>query len=115
MSSLAERMIEFYKDDFNAAEQRRVKTVFTAAGRIGVHTGGERVLYLPNGEAVKVTTDESGTATQIEEDEALHAIVRPASIRVERHNPNPRIPIHGARRPRAIVTRTRPMQSRSTN
>jgi hypothetical protein len=45
-----------------------------------VHTPGERVLYLPNGVCVKVTTDDSGVATQVEEDEALHAVVRPHSI-----------------------------------
>ena len=81
MSTLAERMIELSLDAFNAADARRTKTVFTVAGRVGVATPGEKVIYLPNGVAVKVTTDESGTATQVEEDEALHAIVRPASIK----------------------------------
>ena len=81
MSTLAEQMIEFYKDRFNAADQRKTKTVFTVAGRVGVATPGEKILYLPNGASVKVTTDESGTATQVEEDEALHAIVRPKAIK----------------------------------
>lgn len=86
MTTLAERMIEHYKDKFDAADRRRTRTVFTAAGRIGVATPGEKVLYLPNGVAVKVTTDESGTATQVEEANELHAIVRPRSI-VTRQRP----------------------------
>jgi hypothetical protein len=84
MSTLAEQMIEHYKDQFDAANVRKSKTVFTVAGRVGVATPGEKVIYLPNGVGVKVTTDASGTATQVEEDESLHAIVRPKSFRVER-------------------------------
>lgn len=48
-----------------------------------VHTPGERILYLPNGAHVKVSVDDSGIATQVEEDEALHAIVRPQTIRAK--------------------------------
>jgi hypothetical protein len=74
-------------DDYiNAAMQafrarRGEKTIFAGDRRVSVRTAGERVIYLPNGVAVKVTTDDSGIATQIEEDEALHAIVRPHTIR----------------------------------
>ena len=53
---LAEQMIEHYQAKFNAADARRSKTVFTVAGRVGVATPGEKILYLPNGVPVKVTT-----------------------------------------------------------
>lgn len=62
---------------------RGTKTISTAARTMQVHTAGERVLHLPNGQTVKVTVDDSGTATQIEEDDALHAIVRPATHRLQ--------------------------------
>lgn len=81
MTTLAEQMIAHYTSQFTAADVRGSKTVFTAAGRIGIATPGERILQLPNGQRVRVLTDASGTATQVEEDEALHAIVRPAAIR----------------------------------
>jgi hypothetical protein len=78
-----------YADDLIHAHgrlqaQRRVSTVFTAAGRVGVHQPGERMIVLPNGHSIRVSTDASGVATQVEEDEAMHAIVRPRPIRVRR-------------------------------
>lgn len=58
-----------------------------AGGRaMQVRTPGEKVLYLPNGVAVKVNTDDSGCATQIEEPDALHAIARPHTIRLRLKN-----------------------------
>ncbi len=52
---------------------------FIHAGGKGtrVRTASEKILYLPNGTVVKVSVDDSGHATQIEEDEGLHAIARP--------------------------------------
>jgi hypothetical protein len=101
-------------DDYiNAATQafraRRGEKMIHAGGRaMRVRTAGEQVLYLPNGVAVKVTTDDSGIATQIEEDEALHAIVRPRTIRrkisVEEAAPL----IHAATSPQPIRTRATP-------
>lgn len=64
---------------FNA--KRGDKLVHAGGRAIRVRTAGERVLYLPNGQKVKVSVDDSGTATQVEEDEKLHAIVRPQTIR----------------------------------
>lgn len=59
-----------------------------AGGRpMRVRTAAERVLYLPNGQHVKVSTDDSGVATQVEEDEALHAIVRPGTINTKIRRP----------------------------
>lgn len=67
---------------------RRGEKLIHAGGRpMRVHTVGERVLYLPNGAHVKVSTDDSGVATQVEEDEALHAIVRPGTINTKIRRP----------------------------
>jgi hypothetical protein len=46
-----------------------------------IHQAGEKVIHLPGGGSVKVTTDESGKATHVEEDECQHAIVRPDTYR----------------------------------
>lgn len=59
----------------------RYRTVSTVAGTMRVRQDNERTLILPNGCRVRVGTDASGTATQIEEDHRLHAIVRPATAR----------------------------------
>lgn len=56
----------------------RGRKMISAGGRnMQVRTPGERVLYLPNGTKVKVTTDDSGKATQVEENDSLHGIARP--------------------------------------
>lgn len=55
----------------------RETTISTGTHTMTVHQPGERMLHLPNGTTVKITVDESGIATQVEEDEHLHAIVRP--------------------------------------
>lgn len=62
---------------------RRPETFVCGPGHRGhVHRPGESRLLLPNGAVVKITTDASGVATQVEEDGALHAIVRPQPMRV---------------------------------
>jgi hypothetical protein len=66
------------------AAKRGSKTIFAHGRKVEVHTPGERILHLPNGATVKVWTDESGCATQIEEDDALHAVARPKAIRLHR-------------------------------
>jgi hypothetical protein len=74
-------------DDYIAAAmsafraRRGEKTIHAGGRSMRVHTPGERVIHLPNGHQVKVSVDDSGIATQIKEDEALHAIVRPKTIR----------------------------------
>jgi hypothetical protein len=45
-----------------------------------VKTAGERIIHLPNGQTVRVSVDDSGVATQVEEDDCLHAVVRPRTI-----------------------------------
>lgn len=59
------------------------KIVSSPWGTMRVHTAGEKVLHLPNGQVVKVTTDASGQATQVESDHNLHAVVRPAPLRMK--------------------------------
>lgn len=56
------------------------KIISTAWGTTRVKTAGERVLHLPNGQTVKITTDASGQATQVESDHNQHAVVRPAPL-----------------------------------
>ena len=41
------------------------------------HYARERIVELPNGKKAVVRTDDSGTVDQIEEDDRLHAVVRP--------------------------------------
>jgi hypothetical protein len=52
------------------------KFVSTAAGNTRHKTSGERTLYAPNGEPLRVIEDPSG-GTQIEHGNSLHAVVRP--------------------------------------
>jgi len=65
-------------DEFRA--KRGSKTIWAGLKRMRVRTAGEKMLYLPNGTSVKITTDDSGIATQIEETDCLHAIARPPGI-----------------------------------
>ena len=44
------------------------------------HTETEEIRVLPNGERVRVWTDDSRTVTQIEHDHTLDAIVRPKTV-----------------------------------
>lgn len=56
------------------------KTVFGPAGRFVAHSPGERVIYGPDNQPLcRVREDEFG-GVQIEEDEKLHAVVRPHTI-----------------------------------
>lgn len=59
---------------------RGEKFISVGGRNMPVHTAGEKVLHLPNGAVVRVTTDDSGHATQVEEDDKLHAIARPDPI-----------------------------------
>lgn len=70
-----EDLIRYGLNQFRAERRER----FTHAGGRGIrtHTTGEKVLHLPNGETVKVTTCDADSTTHIEEDDRLHAVVRP--------------------------------------
>jgi hypothetical protein len=62
--------------------ERRQRFIHAAGRGIHTHTPGEKVLHLPNGSTVKVTTCDADSTTQVEEDEHLHAVVRPAPHRL---------------------------------
>ena len=57
--------------------QRGERYIHVAGYGLNVHTAGERILHLPNGSVVKVTTCEADSVTHIEENDHLHAVVRP--------------------------------------
>ena len=59
---------------------RGEKTIFAGRHRVRVRTDGTMTTTLPNGVKVKIVTDASGVTSQVEESEALHAIVRPPGI-----------------------------------
>lgn len=63
------------------AERRQSRTVITGAGGQNrarlVDERGERMLYGPTGQPLRVIEWEGGN--QIEEDEHLHAVIRPAA------------------------------------
>lgn len=75
-----EEIIKACVEHFGAP--RGETTIFVGGRRIVVHTPGEQAFRLSNGVTVKCTTDDSGHATQIEEDDALHAIARPDTASV---------------------------------
>lgn len=77
-SSFTEMLIRAAVDKF--AVPRSEKTIYAGGRTMKVHGPNERVLHLPNGTTVKVSVDDSGVATQVEEDENLHAIVRPKTV-----------------------------------
>jgi hypothetical protein len=88
--------------------QRGEKTIFAGGRSVKVRTAGERIIHLPNGHQVKVTTDDSGIATQVEENDALHAIVRPHTIRRKLSVEEAAPLIHAATTPATIRTRATP-------
>ena len=76
-----EGLIKAAVDKFRAP--RGEKYVHAGGRGMRVRTPGEKVLYLPpgpgrpQGAVVKVTTDDSGVVTNVEEAEGLHAVARP--------------------------------------
>lgn len=63
---------------------RRGERFIHAGGRaMRTRTAGEQILYLPNGKTIRVSTDDSGVATQVEENDRLHAVARPLPIRLK--------------------------------
>lgn len=65
--------------------------ISTPHGSMRVNTDGEKVITLPNGVQVRVHTDASGTVTHIEENDHLHAIVRPQPCMMKFGVKNPEI------------------------
>lgn len=58
----------------------KAKTMFGPAGRQVVHESGERILYGPKGEKIRVI-EQPGHSTQIEAGDRLHGVVRPQPVR----------------------------------
>lgn len=79
-------------DDYVAAFRRAMRaplkerTQFGPAGRAVIHSSGERILFGPRGEKIRVIED-TRHGTQIEHtgkdgDDHLHAVVRPATTHI---------------------------------
>lgn len=64
---------------------RKSKTILAGGRKMEVHQPNEKVIILPNGVKVKVSVDDSGCATQIEEDERLHGVARPHTLKLGLH------------------------------
>lgn len=58
----------------------RAKTVFGPVGRSTAYESGERILFGPKGEKIRVI-EHPGGSTQVEIGEQLHAVVRPQPVR----------------------------------
>lgn len=56
------------------------RTLFTSAGRTVLHEKAERVIYGPDGRQLCRVIEDDVHGTQIEEDERLHAVVRPRTV-----------------------------------
>lgn len=70
---------EVTRDAFQT--ERKTKFVSGPGWAGHIHEAGEKVIHLPSGDSVRVSTDESGKTTHVEEDEHQHAIVRPDLIK----------------------------------
>ncbi len=73
-----EALIQSTPDLFQV--RRGERTIFAGGRRMTVRTPAVRTLHLPDGSEVRVSVDDSGCATQIEEPDHLHAIARPRPI-----------------------------------
>jgi len=58
----------------------RQATQFGFGGRVRILRPGERVLYAPDGTPFRVIENPDG-GTQIEQDDRLHAVIRPSTVR----------------------------------
>lgn len=54
-------------------------TTFTPAGRTTLRHAGERVIYGPKGQPIRVVENPDG-GTQVEHGDHLHAVVRPRTV-----------------------------------
>lgn len=61
---------------------RKSKTILVYGHKATVHQPNEKMLVLPNGVKVRVSVDDSGCATHIEENDRLHAVARPRTHRL---------------------------------
>lgn len=61
----------------------KTKFLLASGYRRDVRQDTEKRVVLPNGHVVKVTTDASSTATHVEENDRLHAVARPETVRLK--------------------------------
>ena len=81
MPLTTEEMIKPWVDAVGARRHERPEQVIFAGGqRIVVKKAGQKVLTLPNGQRVMMETSDGGHTTQVHEDHALPAVVRPAMV-----------------------------------
>jgi hypothetical protein len=73
-------LIRYAMGQFRAERKERFVALMNGGRAMRTHRPNDRVLCLPNGDHVKVSVDDSGCATQVEEPEHLHAIARPHPI-----------------------------------
>lgn len=78
---IQEAVNKFGPDAFKAQPKFRYVSGPGFAGNMAIDS--EELFVLPNGQRVNVHTDASGTVTHVEEDDALHAIVRPDTYRTK--------------------------------
>jgi hypothetical protein len=96
-----DQYVQAYLTSMRAPLKQR--TVFTQAGRTVVHESGERILYGPKGEKIRVI-EHPGHATQIEHGDHLHGIVRPQPVHIRIPVATPTRTGSGAARPKTITT-----------
>jgi hypothetical protein len=61
----------------------RFKSILAGGRNMQVRQATERRVVLPNGHVLKISADASGVATQIEDDEHQHAVVRAETYAVK--------------------------------
>ncbi len=61
----------------------KFKMILARGKSMQVRQETERRIVLPNGHTIKVSSDASGVATQIEENERQHAVVRPEAYAIK--------------------------------
>jgi len=80
MSDMFDRWVQQHLTEMRAPLKKR--TMFTVAGRSVQRSAGERIVYGPNGQPVRVVELPEG-GNQIEQDDRLHAVVRPQTLRLK--------------------------------
>lgn len=63
----------------------KMKSIMAQGRMMAVRQDTQRRIVLPNGHVVKVSADASGVATQIEDDNHQHAVIRPHTYVVKLH------------------------------
>lgn len=75
-----DEFVQTFLKAFRAPPKER--TMFTSSGRSVQRSRGERIIYGPNGEPIRVLEDPN-RATQIEQkDDKLHAVIRPGTVHI---------------------------------